>query len=139
MLINKRYQKSIKRVVVCPGADIESDHNPLIRIFRFKRKQVISKNKNKAYNIFSLRDIRKCEILKDKLDKHIRLNNNNERTNNIKDQWQNIKDGIYNAVKKVLEYRKKVLKKEWITLEILDMMEERSLAKGNIQKYNHIH
>jgi hypothetical protein len=47
----------------------------------------------------------------------------------------------YNAVKRVLRYRKRISKKEWMTSEILDMIEkrkkkERNVAKRNIQKYN---
>jgi len=38
---------------------------------------------------------------------------------------------------KILGYRKRVCRKEWMTSEILDMMEER-LAKRNIPKYNQI-
>jgi len=41
---------------------------------------------------------------------------------------------IKNAVEKTLGYRKKVLRKEWMTSEIFDMMEERSLAEENIRE-----
>jgi hypothetical protein len=51
---------------------------------------------------------------------------------NIEDQWRNIKNNIHNAVEKVLGYKTKVSRKEWMTSEILDMTEERRLAKGNI-------
>jgi hypothetical protein len=56
MLINKRYQDNIKRMAVYSGEDKRSDYNLLIGMLRFKGKRVISKNKKKTYNIFSLRD-----------------------------------------------------------------------------------
>jgi hypothetical protein len=46
---------------------------------------------------------------------------------------------MHNAVEKVVEYRKKITKKEWMVSEILNMMEERRLAKENMKKYNQIH
>jgi len=76
-------------------------------------------------------------MLKDELDKHIRFDNNNNEDENIGDQWI-IKNRIHNADEKILGYRKRVPKKEWMT-EILNMMEERRLAKRNMQKYNQIH
>jgi len=39
MLTNKRKQNNIKRVAAYPGADIGSDHNFLIGIFKFRRKR----------------------------------------------------------------------------------------------------
>jgi hypothetical protein len=76
-------------------------------------------------------------MLKD--NKYIRFNNNNNEGKNIKDQWRNIKNNIYNAVEEILGYRKKVPRKDWMTSEILDMIEKRRLAKRNITIYIEIH
>jgi len=70
-------------------------------------------------------------LLKDELDKHIKLNNNNNKDKNIEDQ-RIIKNSIHNAVEKILEYRKRVPRKKWMTSEIFDMMQERRLTKRNI-------
>jgi len=73
MLRNKRHQNSIKTMAAYPSVDIGSDYNPLIGTLKFRRKQVTNRNEKKAYDISSLNDIRKREILKDELDKHIKL------------------------------------------------------------------
>jgi len=118
MLINKKYQNSIKRVAAYPG-DIRSDHNPLIGTLKFKEKRIISKNKNKVYDI-SLSNTQKRKM-KDKDIRHSVI-----RTIKVR-IWRNIKDNIHNDVVKLLGYKKRVSRKEWMTLGILDRRK-----KGNI-------
>jgi len=59
-------------VAMYPDIGIRSDYNPLIRKLKFRGKRVANKNKKKTYDIFSLNDIRKHEMLKDGLEKDIR-------------------------------------------------------------------
>jgi len=59
--------------------DIGLDHNSLIWTLKFKTS--CKKDKNKAYDISSLSDIGKCEMLK---DEHIELDNNSNEDKNIK-------------------------------------------------------
>jgi len=66
MLINKKDQNSIRKVAAYPGADIESDHNFLTGTFKEKKQK-----QKQGINIFSLRDTRKHEMLKNELDKQI--------------------------------------------------------------------
>jgi hypothetical protein len=73
---------------------------------------------------------------KDELDRYIRFNNNNNESKNIEGQWRNINNSIYNAVEKILEYKKKLLRKKWMTSEIFDRKKTR---ERNIQEYNHKH
>lgn len=120
-----------------PGADIGSDHNPLIGTLEFRGKLVAARRKSKTYNILALSDTGKREQLRDELNRNIKPENNAEGS--VEDQWKNIKNDILAATEKILGYKKREPKKEWITTEILDMMEERRLAKGNTQKYNLIH
>jgi len=75
--------------------------------------------------------------LKDKFDKHARLDNN--ESENVEDQWRIIKNNMHNVVEKVLGCRKRVPKKKWIISEIFNMMEKKKLIKRNMQKYNQIH
>jgi hypothetical protein len=70
------------------------------------------------------------EMLKDKFNKNTKL----DKMKNIEDQWRNIRNSIHNTVEKMLGYKKRIPKKKCITSEIFNMMEERRLAKGNIQK-----
>lgn len=115
------------------GADIGSDYNPLIGILKFRGKLVGARCKNKTYNISSLSDTDKREKLRNELDRRIKLDNEGE---SVENQWQNIKNSILTATEEILGYKKRESKKEWMMSEILDMMEERRLAKGNAQKYN---
>lgn len=40
LIINKRFQTNIKKLAAYPGADIGSDHNPVIADFRFRGKLI---------------------------------------------------------------------------------------------------
>jgi len=74
-------------------------------------------------------------MLKDELDKHIRLDNTTTKVRILKTNGGS-SNAISNAIEKILGYRKRMPKKEWMTSKILDMMEERRLKKTNIQLYN---
>jgi thioredoxin reductase len=93
-------------VAAYPRTKLGSDHNCLIRTFKFEAKELISKTRTR-HNISSVRDTQKHEMLKDELDKHIRFNNNDNEDKNIEEQWRNIKNNIHNALEKVLGYKRK--------------------------------
>jgi hypothetical protein len=44
--------------------------------------------------------------MKNELDKHIKLDNNNDEGENVENQWRSIRSSIHNAVEKVLGYKK---------------------------------
>jgi len=111
MPINKRHQNNIKRMSMYPSANIGSDYNPVIGILRFKEKRVANKNKRKTYDISSLAI---QEILRDKFNKHIRFNNNNNEGENIENQWCIIRNNIHIAVEKILGYRERLSRKAMI-------------------------
>jgi hypothetical protein len=74
MLINKSHQNSIKRVAAYPSTDIESDIT-LIATLKFKgvaKRVANKKNKSEIYDIPSLSDIGKREMLEDELHKYFR-------------------------------------------------------------------
>jgi hypothetical protein len=59
MLINKKHENSIKKVAAYPGANTDSDCNPLVGTLKSKRKRIPNKDKKKAYDISSLIDTEK--------------------------------------------------------------------------------
>jgi len=68
-------------------------------------------------------------MLKDELDKHIRLDNATTKMRILKTNGGS-SSTISNAVEKILGYRKRMPKKGWMTSKILDTMEERRLKKN---------
>lgn len=89
------------------------------------------------YNIEALNNTEKRKKFRD--EKERGMTDSAPVEENIERQWNSLKENIQNATEKVLGYKKKQAKKEWMTEEILDMMEKRRLAKRNTQKYNEIH
>ncbi|XP_030765261.1 craniofacial development protein 2-like [Sitophilus oryzae] len=79
ILINRRYQNSIKRVAAYPGADIGSDHNPLIADFQFRLKLISEKRTTtqRHYNIDRLREPAVPDRMKFELTELWASNNNN--------------------------------------------------------------
>lgn len=54
-----------------------------------------------------------------------------EKLQNIKERWQNLKDTIIMAATKTLGNNNNAARKEWITTEIVNMIEERRKYKSS--------
>lgn len=103
----------MSRVTAYPGADIGSDHNPLVADFRFRCKLLIEKSRGQTYNIQNLRQPR--------------TNPNQQNVSN--EIWNTLETSIQIATKNVLEKQRREKIKPWMNDEILNLMNERRLAK----------
>ncbi|KAI5724057.1 hypothetical protein M8J76_014882 [Diaphorina citri] len=129
LLINKRFRNSCVTIRTYPGADIVSDHNPLVGDFRIRMK----KAKKKTMPPF---DLAKLKYQETKAKVLVALNNKYE-SKPRKDA-----DADMETLQKTIEdIKKEFLKpderknKPWMTDEILKLMEERRLAQNNKVEY----
>lgn len=135
ILVNARYRNSFTSVKTYPGADIQSDHNPLVGDYRTRYKKVQRKTPKK-HDIRKLKD----RILKDKISKTL-----NENCREIEEKGGNTEEKIHSLNKAVEDIKNKFLEskgrqnKTWMTEEILQMMEERRKHKNNSATYREIH
>ena len=138
ILINKRFQNSITRTAAYPGADIGSDHNPVIANCLVKFKTTRKKKINKKIDIEKLRDDKLIQKLKSKCSGLIKTEE--IEANGIEAAWSNIKNGAMKAAQETLGKTERRKCKPWMTDEILDLMEDRRLAKigGDNTKYKEI-
>ena len=130
ILVNHRYRNSIISAKTYPGADLHSDHNPLVGSLRVKLKKVKKKSTLK-YD---------CKRIKDpvtRIQVKNKLNTDYEKTvTNL-----NVENEIEKLYKTVEIIKSDMLqphtdkKKSWMTDEILQLMEKRRVYKNSPQEY----
>lgn len=104
-----------------------SDHNPLIGRLRFKPHKYYPKQQKKAFNARNM-DITIKQYLKDEMQK-IQISMNIEET------WQRIKTIIPDTMDSCGGSEQRVRRKPWMSTEILNLMEERSMKPKDTEKY----
>ncbi|XP_050505674.1 craniofacial development protein 2-like [Diabrotica virgifera virgifera] len=125
ILINKRFKNSITSVKAYPGADIKSDHNPLVGKFRLKFKKIHKPNPIR-YDLKQLRDddikqeVR--EYLKNNISKLEVVNDVDTEINHLENIGKEILD-------QYLRPKKTEKKNPWMTDGILQMMDRRRESK----------
>ncbi|KAI5751342.1 hypothetical protein M8J77_006574 [Diaphorina citri] len=139
ILMRKRFRNSVKSVKTYPGADISSDHNPLIAIIKVKLKKVPRKTQKKQMDLSKLKDKDIEKKVKNKINNKIQnIKQECLTSNDVNTKWKHIQSSILAESKNELK-PERVKKKEWITDDILDLMEERRKYKNvNEAKYKQL-
>ncbi|KAI5742530.1 hypothetical protein M8J77_008273 [Diaphorina citri] len=127
ILINDRFKNSIKNAKTYPGADVRTDHTLLAAEIRTRMKQLKKKPTCKKWNTEKLRT-REAEQYQSEIEEHLL---NVAPRENVKEEWNTIKDTILEALEKNVGKKTARTKKEWITQEMLDKMEERRKWKSD--------
>lgn len=134
ILVNHRYRNSFTSVKTYPGADIHSDHNPVVGEYRIKLKKIRRKN-TRRYKLRILKD----KEIKEKAKKII-----NDQINLLIEKDSNTEETIQTINRTVENIKEELLKpsdaknKTWMTNEILKLMEERRKHKNNNPVYKQI-
>jgi endonuclease/exonuclease/phosphatase family metal-dependent hydrolase len=135
ILVGQRYRNSIKRVTTYPGADINSDHVPLIADITLSLKRI------KRPNLTT--KIETSKLQTDGIRNKVMQTINNEmrhlpqdQTVEIQTQWNNLKSILTGACETYLKSDKQTKKKKWMTDHILHLMEERRKHKNDKTQYN---
>ncbi|XP_072375942.1 uncharacterized protein, partial [Diabrotica undecimpunctata] len=136
LLICKRYQNSIKSVKSYPGADVRSDHNPVVGRFRINLKKLVAKTKVERIQVSRLKDPSTKEQvtlkIKEELTKIEIIPTEDENR-----KWNILKDALIRTCETTLTPKLIKNKSEWMTDEILDLMEaRRSYKTKNKNMYN---
>ena len=139
LLIRKRHRNSVKQCRTYPGADISSDHNPVIAKISVRLKRAMPKNQNKKKEFI---DWGKLKVPEMKEKYMVDVSNRYEtlsleadeqgevsQGNKIKAKWENLKSSILHANESAPKVEKKG-KQRWMTDDILEKMEIRKRAKN---------
>lgn len=137
VLINKRFRNTIKRITTYPGADIGSDHNPLVADMVLSLKTVKRRCVCKKIDTYGLHaaDVK----AKVKRDLNTRLNQMTKKTNNnnvdMNTRWSKLKQTVLDVSVQHLKAPVRAGRKSWMTDDILALMERRRLLKNNPTEY----
>ena len=135
ILVNNRYRNSVKAAKTYPGADINSDHNPVIAKLNVRMK-TIKKRINKYTDPKILKNSKIHDAVKKEVNECMRDIDTSEELS-VDKKWKQIQTKLETITEKHLR-SKRTKKKQWMTSEILDLMEERRNSKGNKDEYRTI-
>lgn len=138
VMINKRYRNCVKKAQTFPGADIRSDHNPVVVDVKCRLKKVQPKRVDRRPNVRKLAEP----------DTRVKVYNainqwaTDHRTRSASPDlatWTSLKVNVHDICNKYLQPPPLVKKKDWMTDTILQLMEERRLYKStNPDRYKQI-
>lgn len=134
ILINRRYRNAIQGVRAYPGADISSDHNPVIGNLHVKLKS-LQKPSTTSVDIRNLKIPATLERVRQRVNEELSQMSSNS-TSNVQEQWNEMHNILSKIEKEEIGTRDRKGKKAWMTEDILQMMEERRNHKNkNSQRY----
>ena len=144
ILVRDRFRNSVKQARSYPGADIASDHNPVLVKLNVKLKKNKTSTKGQSSGI----DV---NILKTGIadEYNVTFRNRYEGLNvEIADQSNNVEESVENtwsnficslqSANEILPKKKRQAKQPWMTDEILLIMEERRKLKRGSTKYKEL-
>ena len=133
ILIQHRFRNAVKSSKSMPGADCDSDHIPVLCNLKLTLKK-LKKPKIKTKLETSL--LKRDEILKEKFT--VAVKNKFAALENVceaEERWHEFNKCIEMAMEENIPKQNKKQHKKWITTEILELMEQRRMAKKDGKKY----
>jgi exonuclease III len=134
--INQRYKRSILQVKTYPGADIGSDHIPVVSTMRFKFRKL---KQSRAQSKLQIGLLKSDKELRMKFRNEIngRLSTITEETETEK-RYEKFSLVLTETAEKVIPKRANKAKQAWMTEAILKKMNQRRLAKNNGVLYSEL-
>ena len=94
-MIRKRYRNNIKSAKTYPGADIASDHNPVVATFTLTLKRIKQTHKDNKMNILKLKNQKIRNRVKEQINTGVSIaQRKNQDEENVNTKWSNIKNTI---------------------------------------------
>ncbi|XP_068082613.1 uncharacterized protein, partial [Anabrus simplex] len=126
-MIRRRFRNQVMDCKAFPGEDVDSDHNLLVMKCRLKLKK-LKKGKNATrWNLDKLKE----KSVRDCFKKHVAQGlNEKAEGNTIEEEWIVMRNEVSRAAEEMLGRKKRSTKNQWITQEILDLMDERRKCKN---------
>lgn len=113
IMVKNRFWNQVKESRSYPGADINSDHNPVMMKCNLKFKKITSKKKMVQWQVKNLRD-EKLRKQYSECTNDVTIEDSLE-PQNIEKRWQNLKQTITKTAAKTLGHKSNIARKEWIT------------------------
>lgn len=139
IMVNKRFRNCIKQVKTYPGADIRSDHNPVVGKIKFTLKALKKSESKKLHldlNMLKNGDMKKRFATEVHNNFDALIVEESEQQPDI--LWDSIKNSVLKAAEDVIPKKDKVAKQHWMNEDILMMMTERKRNKNISSKYKEL-
>lgn len=139
ILIRKQFKNGVTSVKTYPGADVASDHNPVVMMLNVRLKSRKSiKPSNKTIDILRLRDPEVLQKATTKINEDLSSISINTNTNinaeEVNDDWNKIKNVFHTTQNQIVGTRGHVRKNKWMTTEILTLIEKRRAYKNRKER-----
>jgi len=141
VMINRRYRNTVVSCKTYPGADIPSDHNLLLARTKLRLKKILKKMPPRGIDIQKLKEDNILQQTKERLNNDFKtLSENSNHETEMEELWNKIKISITSITQEELKPDKTMKRKEWMTDNILELMEERRQHRNrNSEKYKEQH
>ena len=137
--INKRFRNAILHVRTYPGADCDSDHNPVVAVIKLRLKKI---KKRKIIPIMNLKELRKEDTRK---RYSIAVKNRYEELvdegdmDDLEKEWTCLQKAYVEKAEEIIPRKERRARQKWITDDILNLMEERRKFKNrNTLRYREV-
>lgn len=138
VLVTDRFKNSIKNIKTYPGADVNSNHNPLVATVHIRLKKLIRNSKKIRLDVSKLKDPATQDLISKDINKYLKSNIKISNSNNIEENWTDIKNSLVQAGTSHLKQDHVQKNKSWMTDEILQMIQERRKHKNKNSTYREI-
>ena len=146
VMVDKRFRHGIQNSKSRPGADCESDHNPVVVTMKIKLQRVQKTRKTEKWNVSKLKRPEISHAYRSTLDKQLQEEKNLEGSKmpilkmweeveirdkrEIEETWNKLKERIEMVAEEICGKEQIMKKQNWMTSDILAKMEDRRKAKN---------
>src|SRR5688572_3931188 len=113
-----------------PGADCGSDHNPIVATLKIKLRSVKRSKPRTKWKTNVLKDAMKKDAFQSKLDKQL-TDKGIKEEEDIEMIWSKLKECVTDIAEEICGKEQNKLKQDWMSLNILQIMEERRKYKSS--------
>ena len=128
VLIDEIFRNGIQNSKSMPGADCESDHNPVIVTVKIRLQRVRKSKKTVKWNINNFKKPEIKNAFRTRLDKQLQ-DENIDAGMEIGEIWNKLKEGIATVAEEICGKEQLPKKQNWMNSEILCKIEERRKCK----------
>ncbi|XP_072933758.1 uncharacterized protein [Epargyreus clarus] len=136
IMINSRFKNCVKSAKTYPGADIRSDHNPVVAEILLVLKRIRKRRTNNIVNIRKIGSTNcKSEAAREINEWAMEAKHSQE---SVENQWSKLKTTVDKINADILKPDKWVAKEPWMSEKIYQLMEKRRLHKNDDKQYKSI-
>ena len=129
VLVDKRFRNGILNSKSMPGADCDSDHNPVVVKMKIRLQRVKKAKKTVKWNVNNLKKSEVRNAYRMRLDQQLQ-EEQIDGCMEVDEIWKRLKDGVSTVAEEICGKEMRPKKQNWMNSEILHKMEERRKCKN---------